>query len=88
MAKKSDEEKLAEALTTALSSHWFNPSLLAQYLIDEPYYTQDKLMDLMKEIIKVQALRHDRDWEHEQTSEGLIWAARLNETLEQYEPLM
>lgn len=87
MAKKTDEQKVAEVLTEALDNHWFNPSLLAQFLIKHPYYTQDKLMDVIKEIIRIQALRYERDMEHEETSEGLIWAARLNETLDLYEPI-
>ena len=88
MAKKINEVKLVELMAEATDNHWFNPELVAQLLINYPIYTQDKIMDLVKEIIKLQALRYEREWENEQTSEGLIWAARLNETIELYEPLV
>ena len=87
MSKKTDEQKLIEQLTTALDNHWFNPSLTAQLLIKHPIYTQDKLMDLMKEIIKLQASRYDSEWEHDQTSAGLMLAAHLAEVIEMHEPL-
>lgn len=87
MAKKSDEQKLVEVLTEALDNHWFNPNLAAQLLIKHPIYTQDKLMDLMKEIIKLQANRFDVEWEHNQTSAGLMLAGHLAEVIEMHEPL-
>lgn len=88
MAKKINEVKLVELMAEATDNHWFNPELVAQLLINYPIYTQDKIMDLVKEIIKLQALRYEREIQDEQTSEGLIWAARLNETIELYEPLV
>jgi hypothetical protein len=87
MSRKSEEEKLVEILTDALDNHWFNPSLTAQLLIKHPIYTQDKLMDLMKEIIRLQSSRFDREWEHDQTSEGLMLASHLAEVIEMHEPL-
>lgn len=87
MAKKTDEQKLVEQITSALDNHWFNPVLLAQLIIQHPIYTQEKLMDLMKEIIKVQASRFEVEWEHGQTAEGLMLAAHLAEVIEMHEPL-
>ena len=87
MSRRSEEEKLVTTLTDALDNHWFNPSLTAQLLIKHPIYTQDKLMDLMKEIIKLQASRYDSEWEHDQTSAGLMLAAHLAEVIEMHEPL-
>jgi hypothetical protein len=84
---KSDEEKLVDKITQALDNHWFNPSLAAQLIIAHPIYTQDKIMDLMKEIIKLQASRYQREWEHDQTSAGLMLAAHLAEVIEMHEPL-
>lgn len=87
MSKKTDEQKLAEQLTSALDNHWFNPSLAAQMIIKYPIYTQDKLMELMKEIIKLQASRFQSEWEHDQTSAGLMLAGHLAEVIEMHEPL-
>jgi hypothetical protein len=87
MSRKSEEEKLVSILTDTLDNHWFNPSLTAQLLIKHPIYTQDRLMDLMKEIIKLQASRFEVEWEHDQTSAGLMLAAHLAEVIEMHEPL-
>jgi hypothetical protein len=57
MAKKTDEQKLVEQIAQAVDNHWFNPSLAAQILVNYPLYTQDKIMELMAEIIKLQAGR-------------------------------
>ena len=88
MSRKSEEEKVVDMLTEALDNHWFNPSLTAQLIITHPIYTQDKLMDLMKEIIKQQANRFTTEWEHDITSEGLMLASHLAEVIEMHEPLV
>jgi hypothetical protein len=87
MSRRSEEEKLVSILTDTLDNHWFNPSLTAQLLIKHPIYTQDRLMDLMKEIIRLQASRFETEWEHDQTSAGLMLAAHLAEVIEMHEPL-
>mgnify|MGYP003347911606 FL=1 len=86
MSKKTDEQKIVEQLTQALDNHWFNPTLAAQMLIKHPIYTQERLMELMKEIIKLQAHRFDVEWEHGQTSAGLMIASHLAEVIEMHEP--
>ena len=51
MGKRTDEDKIAEQLQEVLDNHWFNPSICASVIVSRfPLYTQDKLMDLMKEI--------------------------------------
>ena len=45
MAKKIDEEKLAELLEQVVSNHWFNPVVAAHLIIQYPIYAQDKIMD-------------------------------------------
>lgn len=87
MAKKINEQKVVELLAEVTDNHWFNPTLAAQLLIKYPIYTQDRIMELMIEIIKLQALRFDNEFEHDQTSEGLVWAGRFNETIELYSPI-
>ena len=87
MAKKINEEKLAEFLDEVTSNHWFNPVLAAHMIVNYPIYTQDKIMELMSEIIKAQAIRFQGDWEHGQTSAGLMLAAHLAEVIEMHTPL-
>lgn len=87
MAKKIDEEKLAELLEQVVSNHWFNPVIAAHLIIQYPTYTQDRIMELMAEIIKAQAIRYQNEVEHDQTSAGLMLAGHLAEVIEMHEPL-
>ena len=84
MAKKIAEEKLAEQIGTAIENVWFNSDMVASILVNNySLYHQDKLIELMSQIIKKQAERFKHEWvEHEQTSEGLMLAAHLVETIE------
>lgn len=84
---KADEEKLVDSIIKHLGQNWFNTGLAAQMIVQQPIYFQDKIMDLMKDIIKMQASRFDRDWEYEQTSAGLMLASHLAEVIEMHEPL-
>lgn len=89
MAKRTSEEKLAEVITEALDNHWFNPALFAHLIVKgTSIYTQDKLMELMSHVIKYQAGRFKDEWEHDQTSEGLMLASHLAEVIEMHEPLI
>lgn len=86
MARRSPEEKLAEQMAQALTSHWFNPALFADIITtDNPVYTQDKLMDLIKWVIKYADRRFEYEWEHGGTSEGLLLANALVDTINQLE---
>lgn len=82
MAKKMLETKVAEAIIEGTDNNWFNPALVAQALVtNNPIYTQDKIMDLIVEIIKQQANRFKREAAEGQTSEGLVLANVLNEVI-------
>lgn len=86
MAKKMLETKVAEVILEGTDNNWFNPTLVAQALVtNNPIYTQDKIMELIVEIIKQQAARFKRQAEEGQTSEGLILASVLNEVIEEQE---
>lgn len=88
MAKKMAETKVIEALLEAVDNHWFNPTLVAHGLVsNQPIYTQDKISDLIVEIIKLQAHRYQNEWEHGRTSEGLMMSARLNDMVEAFAPI-
>jgi hypothetical protein len=86
MAKKIQEEKIAEALAEAVDNNWFNPVLCADLIVNHlPLYTQDRLVILMSEIIRQQATRFDVEWEHGYTSEGLMLSSHLAEVIEAHE---
>lgn len=86
MAKKMLETKVAEAIIEGTDNNWFNPALVAQALVtNNPIYTQDKIMDLIVEIIKQQAHRFRSEAAAGQTSQGLILANVLNEVIEEQE---
>lgn len=87
MARKIGEEKIAELLDEVTSNHWFNPVLAAHLIVQYPIYTQDRIMELMSEIIKAQAVRYENELEHEQTSAGLMLAGHLAEVIQMHEPL-
>jgi hypothetical protein len=85
---KTREIKVAEDLVNLTEDHWFNPAILARYLTDQPFYTVDRIMELVAQIIRWQANRHNDELTTEsgiynsgQTSEGLFLANELNETL-------
>jgi hypothetical protein len=86
MSKRMLETKVAEAIIEGTDNNWFNPTLVAQHIVtNNPIYTQDKVMDLIVEIIKHQAHRFRRELEEGQTSHGLILANVLNEVIEEQE---
>jgi|1048.fasta_scaffold04007_9 hypothetical protein len=88
MGKRTDEDKIAEQLQEVLDNHWFNPSICASVIVSRfPLYTQDKLMDLMKEIIKEQASKFRPYWEEGVTSEAIMLASHLAEVIEMHEPI-
>lgn len=85
---KTRETKVAEDLVNLTEDHWFNAAILARYLTDQPFYTVDRIMELVAQIIRWQANRHNDELNTEdgiynsgQTSEGLFLANELNETL-------
>ena len=87
--KKTEEQKAVEVLVNAMNNHWFNPALFANMIVnEEPIYTQDKLMELISYIIKYQSMRFKSEAEHDITSEGLILANVLNETMEENESFL
>jgi hypothetical protein len=75
------ESKLANQIATATEDHWFNPAVIGRLLADQPIYTLDRIMEMVAQIIRAQEIRHDVEWEHGRTSEGLFIAKELNKTL-------
>ena len=86
---KTKEIKVAEQLVNLTDDHWFNPAILARYLTDQPFYTTDRIMELVAQIIRWQANRHNDELNTEDgiynsglTSEGLFLANELSKTLD------
>jgi len=89
MAKKTDEQKIAEQLETVLTNHWFNPTVAASIIVNNfPLWTQDRLMELMKEIIKQQAGNFEPYWAEGITSEALMLSSHLAEVISLHEPIV
>lgn len=84
---KTPEQKVAEQLATLTESHWFNPISLARILTDQPFYTTDRMMELVAQVIHWASKRHQDEltpggvYESGSSSEGLFLANELNKTL-------
>ncbi len=78
---KTPEEKLADNIISNLDNYWFNPAIVASVLANQPIYTQDRLIELISEIVKYQDRRFKEEWERGQTSDGLLMANLLAETI-------
>jgi hypothetical protein len=84
---KTPEQKVAEQLVNLTEDHWFNAASLARYITDQPYYTTDRIMELVAQIIRWGGRRHEDEltpsgvYESNSSSEGLFLAHELNESL-------
>jgi hypothetical protein len=88
MAVKTIETKAAEAIHNAIANHYFNPAIMARQLVtNQGYYNIEKIMEMVIEIIKHVDIQFENIWEDGFTSEGLMWAARLNDMIENFEPI-
>jgi hypothetical protein len=80
---KSPEIKIAEQLVNLTESHWFNPAILGRILSDQPYYTLDRIMELVAHIIRNQSIRHSQEAERNgNTTEGLLLANELEKHIQ------
>mgnify|MGYP003334709242 FL=1 len=87
MAKKTDEEKLVDLLEQVTNNYWFNPVVAAHLIANLSLYNQDKIVDLIAEVVKAQAIRFQNEIEHDRTTAGLMLAAHLAEVVEMHEPI-
>jgi hypothetical protein len=85
---KTPEQKVAEQLVNLTEDHWFNAASLARYITDQPYYTTDRIMELVAQIIKWGGRRHEDEltpsgiYNSNTSSEGLFLANELSKTLD------
>ena len=86
---KTPEQKVAEQLVNLTEDHWFNAASLARYITDQPYYTPDRIMERVAQIIKWGGRRHEDEltpsgiYESNSSSEGLFLANELSRTLDE-----
>jgi len=86
---KTPEQKVAEQLTNLTEDHWFIAASLARYLTDQPYYTTDRIMELVAQIINWGGRRHEDEltpsgvYQSNSSSEGLFLANELSKTLDE-----
>lgn len=81
---KSKETNLANQMAEAVDGPYFNFAVVADVIsTDMPLYTQARIMELVKWIIKFEARRFKTEWEKGNTTENLMLADALNDVLEQ-----
>jgi hypothetical protein len=78
---KSKELKIAQDLTNAVEDHFFNPAVFGRYLSDQPYYTVDKVMEMLIQVIHTMSNRHETEATNGKSSHGLILANELKHAI-------
>jgi hypothetical protein len=84
---KSKELKIAEQLTNAVEDHFFNPAVFGRYLSDQPYYTVDRVMEMLAQVINSLANRHETEAAAGITSHGLYLANELKHAIKQIQEM-
>lgn len=79
---KSKESKIAEQLTNAVEDHFFNPAIFGRYLSDQPYYTVDKVMEMIVQVIHTMSNRYEVDKLDGVSSHGLKLANELQHAIQ------
>jgi hypothetical protein len=84
---QTPEQKLVKAVVEALDNHWFNPALFADIITtDYTVYTQNKLIELVKWIIRFEQRRFEYEWDTGMSSNELLQADALADVLKNMEP--
>lgn len=78
----SKEEKVAEAIAELTENHWFNPAIMGRILANQPLYTIDRIMEMVKWIIHYQDQRYNNERLDDVTSRGLMLAHHLKAEIE------
>jgi len=74
---KTKELKVAEQLLNAVEDHFFNPAVFGRYLSDQPFYTVDRVMEMICQVINNLSNRHESELVDGISSEGLLLANEL-----------
>ena len=79
------EQKVGELISNSVEDHFFLASQVGYYLSQQPYYTVDRVMELIAWIIEKQARRYDDDLSKSgEFSEGLWLASELDKVIDRY----
>ena len=79
---KTPADKVAESLVNLIETAYFNPAHIGRYLSEQPYYTTDRTMEMITEIITHIARRAKQEQVAGKTSDGLYLATELAYALE------
>ena len=77
----SKEIKIGELIANSVEDHWFNPASLGHYLSNQPNWTIDRVMELVCWIIEKNARIYEAKAGHQEISEGLAIAYKLDEVI-------
>lgn len=77
----SKEIKVAELIANSVEDHYFNPAVVGRFLAQQPYYTVDRVVEMLLWVLEKNARRHDT--ETNQTSEGLMISKMLDKVVDQ-----
>ena len=72
------EEKIANSIVELTESQWFNAAVFGRVLANQPFYTSDRIMEMVVHIIKQLSIRHDQESKHGKSSHGLMLANELH----------
>ena len=78
------EQKVGELISNSVEDHFFLPSQVGYYLSQQPYYTVDRVMEMVAWIIEKQARRYDDVVKTGEFSEGLWLASELDKVIDKY----
>lgn len=81
---QSKETKMGELIANSVEDHFFNPAMVGYYLANQPFYTLDRVMELVAWIIEKQARKHEEYQEQGRTTEGLWLAKELDNVIDKY----
>lgn len=78
----SKEIKVGELLANSVEDHFFNPATLGHYLSNQPHWTIDRIMEVVCWIIEKNARIYEAKAGHQEISEGLALAYKLDELVD------
>ena len=78
----SKEIKVGELLANSVEDHFFNPATLGHYLSNQPHWTIDRVMEVVCWIIEKNARIYEAKAGHQEISEGLALAYKLDELVD------
>jgi hypothetical protein len=78
---QTPEDKVANSIVELTESQWFNPAVFGRVLANQPFYTSDRIMEMIVHAIKQLSIRHDQESVHGKSSHGLMLANELHSAI-------